>query len=566
MSCANHSIYINGRNVNLSQFKVSAFADGQWAPVTDGRMLQAWLKEQGLDSVTLSVREKGASHFDDPENGWVTTTSSKYILGKGKQIANGKPDPLFQDLTTSREGELISLAVSTISARVKDGAFTSEGNVAKNWRKAQADAMLQVFEERVARGDSTAQAFSDSIRFVLGRQHGDLNVIDELQNAFGTREPFEQWKGDHRQALAALHRMVKDDSLQPALALMHHLSMHNSRNVTRDLMRSKRVSLTRAADVVKALREGEDPVSPQAAAAFLAQCSSVGGLGTLTQEELSSKTVRAALETLATRSKHVTGLSVVDVVDIAGSVCTNRRHPANLSGPETWVTIDGATTGFEGLRAIHEFDVSDVSQLLALKPVRNRNSRLDPALIPDDERSALPAVEIDSPARVVRAARALKAAQAALSYNTTAYGGRAVLDVADKLEQLSGGISISERHRFLNDVLSQADPAEATKQRRQLDDATGRARTVIRNMLTGALPLDHVDPDVVAGVGDYSKAVEGIIDSVLLEGDPATFLRAISSTRTTIELMRFSVANGYVPRKGGDIEATAADIQRVLTV
>ena len=175
-------------------------------------------------------------------------------------------------------------------------------------------------------------------------------------------------------------------------------------------------------------------------------------------------------------------------------------------------------------------------------------------------------MEIDSPARVARAARALKTAQAALSHNTTAYGGKIVLDAADKIEDLTGGRSITETQRFLNDVLSQADPAQATKQRRQLDDATNRARAVIHNMLTGALQKDHVDPDVIAEVGDYRKAVEGIINSVLLEGDPATFLRAISSTRTTIELMRFSVASGYVPRKGGNIEDTAADIQRVLAV
>jgi hypothetical protein len=566
MSCANHSIYINGRNINLSQFEVRALIDDRWEYITDGRRLQSWLKEHDADSVTLSVLPRGTLSATEPTDGWVTTTSSQYLLGKGKQIANGKPDPLFEDLTTSRDGVLLGLAVSTISARVKDGVLSSDDKVAKNWRKAQADALLQFFEERVARGDSTDQAFSDSIRFVLGRQHSMLNVVDELEKEFGTRAPFEPWKGDRRRALSELHRMVKDDTLQPALELMGHLAMRNTDNATREVMRSKRIGLVRAADMMKALRDGENPVSPQAVSSFLASCSSAGGLGTLDREELASKQVRAALETLAEKSKLVRGLSVIDVVDVAGSICTNRRNPAMLSGPETWVTMDGATTGFEGIRAIHEFDVSDVTKLLALKPARTRHPNIDPTRIPDEERSALPQVEIDSPARVARAARALKTAQAALSHNTTAYGGKIVLDAADKIEELTGGRSITETQRFLNDVLSQADPAQATKQRRQLDDATNRARAVIHNMLTGALQKDHVDPDAIAEVGDYRKAVEGIINSVLLEGDPATFLRAISSTRTTIELMRFSVASGYVPRKGGNIEDTAADIQRVLAV
>jgi hypothetical protein len=564
MSCANHSIYINGRNVNLSQFSVYAKINDRWDHITDGRKLQAWLKEHEEDSTILSVLPLGTP-ARYAEEGWVTQTSTKYLLGKGKQIANGKTDPLFHDLTTTPAGDSTGLAVSILSARVKDGVFISDDKVSKNWRKAQADAMLQFFEERVARGDADRQAFQDTLRFVLGGQHGDRSVYDELKREFGTLAPGDfRHSIDHRQALAALHQMVKDDTLQPALQLVQSLETRYLHSAARDVMRSKRINLTRAAEVMKALREGEAPVSPFVAAAFLAHCSRAGGLGSLSQEELSSKEVREALGALAGISHQIPRLTVIDVVDVAGSICTNRRNAATVAGPETWVTMDGATTGFEGLRKIHEFDVSDVAQFLALEPLRTRHPNIDPAVLTPAERSALPDLEFDSPARIVRSARALKVAQAALSYNTTAYGGRVVLETADRLEELTGGLSIVESQRFLNDVLSKADPDQAAKQRRQLDDATNRARAVIHSMLMGSLPADRVDPDVVIDVGNYRKAVEEIADSVLLNGDPATFLRAISSTRTTIELMRFSVASGYVPRKGGNIEDTAADINRAL--
>lgn len=557
MSCANHSIYVLGRNVNLSQFSVFAKgADGEWYHVTDGLALQAELKARGAESVELSVCPRGAT-ISEASSGWIVEQSSKYLLGKGKQIAAGKEDPLGKDRATSHDHEQnrIKLAVTCVSSAVKDRLVSSQEKESKDWRRAQADGMLRFHEELVAMGTPVEQALNDTVRVALGSQFSRLDVLSELRRAgIGV--------SDTREAVAVLHRMVKDDTLAPALHTLESFSAHVKRSdVSARLLSRRSMDITAAESAVRALRA--PGVSTRDIGVFFSGCSRSG---VLDKEELDSPAVRSAIANISSHAVTTPGPTVMDIADLAASIATSRPSLSTGTSGMTYRTMDGTTVGFEGLSVLNSIDPTDVAAFLQNPAVTSSRSGMAETLelLHPDERRAEPQQEFDPPARVVRAARALKVAQAALAYNVTAYGGPTVLAIADRVEAATNGASIQETRRFIEDVLAHSDPVAAESRRAALHAAESQARTIIRTMITGALPKERVDESVLADVTDYTKAVDDIVQGVLTTGDPATFLRAISSSVTTRELMRFSVANGYVPRQAGSANATAEDINRVF--
>jgi hypothetical protein len=555
MACANHSIYINGINVNLGQFSVFwQRTDGTWDQVTDGRKLQAMVNKLGDPVVTFSVCANGAEP-SEAEHGWVTQTSAKFILGKGKRIAKGKKDPNFTDRTASSEGHALARVAFLTSERLREDAFASEEKRAKNWRKAQADALLWAFEERIALGKDPEEAFSTVIDATFGKRLGAGRLKEEIDRTYGA-------SAEKREVLASLNRMVANDTLEPALHTL--ASFRAAQDATspaaQTLAPRKNLNLRSASTLIEALRTQHSSVPPTVIASFLSQCSSYGGYERLSPSELSNPEVHRALSAIGFKERPA--LSIIDVADVAGSITSHTRTQG--VGPSNWTTVDGGTVSFEGLRAIHSIDVADAASLLSLKPVRDSRPTLDPDIAKNELGSALPPDTISTPDQLRRAARALKAAQAVLSYNTAAYGGQHALDLADRIETLTSMNSISETTRFLNDHLHKAEPARASKELRELRAATDKARVILHSTIAGAIQRESAIQNVISDAAN-PKAVDELVDAILLNGHPATFLRAISSTRTTIELMRFSVASGYVPRKGGNIEDTAADIQRALT-